>query len=68
MFWCIIKACTVEDFDKHTNNMKSFDMAADMYVSAIKPEIYTLSFFPGPRFGHFVSNIVEAVNVFYLEE
>jgi zinc finger SWIM domain-containing protein 3 len=48
--------------------LRGLKNSAGQYVAAIAPALYAVSYFPGRRYGHLTSNVVESINSTFREE
>jgi hypothetical protein len=67
-FWKIAYARSEAAFTTAMQELELFKPQAARYVAELPRVQYATAFFPGRRYGHITSNIVEAANAIYLEE
>jgi len=61
-FWAIARAESVQNFENTMLTLSEIKPAAEQYLSNIDPRLWAKAHFPGSRYGHDTSNIVESVN------
>lgn len=62
LFWAVARAPSVESFEAAMVKIHEVKPAAEIYLRDAEPRLWAKAFFPGKRFGHDTSNIVESVN------
>jgi len=61
-FWAIARARSIAQFESAMVALQELKPAAAEYLQNIDPTLWVHVFFPGRRYGHDASNIVESVN------
>ena len=65
LFWKIARTHSIAGYQHNLADLQALSSAAASYVTAIPPELFATSHFPGHRYWHDTSNIVESVNSSY---
>lgn len=68
LFWGVAKAKTEHVFEKIMAEIKAAKEPAEQYLRNIDPYKWTALHFPGRRYGHYTSNVVEICNKLLLSE
>lgn len=61
-FWSIAESKTPYDFNTRLQQLRFEKAPAAEYLEGINRELWVTAFFPGKRYGHHTSNIVESLN------
>jgi hypothetical protein len=61
-FWKIAPIESRTDFDIAIQALKRDAPKVEQYISSISYKNFTFTYFPRPRYGHDMSNIVESIN------
>lgn len=61
-FWKIARARRVEEFEIAITELQTIKPLAATYLQNIDANLWATAFFPGKRYGHDTSNIVESTN------
>ena len=62
LFWAVARAPSVESFEAAMMKIQEVKQTAEVYLRNVDPTLWAKAYFPGKRYGHDTSNIVESVN------
>lgn len=68
LFWKVARVSNLAQFHEHMNALTDLKPRAAAYIKDIGLELFSSIHFPGRRYTHDTSNIVECMNSIYLEE
>jgi len=68
LFWKLARSSHVPQFQEHMHTLATQKPKAAAYIEKIGLELFSSAHFPGRRYTHDTSNIVECMNSIYLEE
>ena len=68
LFWKLERSSHLPQFPEHMHTLATQKPKAAAYIEKIGLELFSSAHFPGRRYTHDTSNIVECMNSIYLEE